>query len=88
MLVLELSVAALIAQLSPQSLEKVVGLLCFVAGSTEDTANLAPDAGGAALSHVRHWADQMLTRVMSSRKALREDRPDPAPMAATLSAGF
>ena len=87
MLVLELSVAALIAQLPPQPLEEVASLLCFVAGCTEDAGDLAPDAGEAALGHVRHWADQMLQRVMSSRKASREDTPDPVPVAAMSMAG-
>ena len=86
MLVLELSVAALIAQLPPQSLEEVAGLLCFVADSTEDAKDLVPDAGGFAMDHVGHWADQMLQRVMSSRKASRGDRPDPTPPAPVLSA--
>lgn len=79
MLVLELSVAALIAQLPPQSLEEVAGLLCFVANSTEDAGDIAPDDGKSSLNHVRHWADQMLQRVMNSRKASRGDKPAPAP---------
>ena len=87
MLVLELSVAALIAQLPPQSLEEVTGLLCFVANSTQDAEDLTPGDGKAALSHVRHWADQMLQRVMSSRKASRGDKPDPTPPVPVTPAG-
>lgn len=87
MVVLELSVAALIAQLPPQSLEEVAGLLCFVANSTEDAEDLAPDDGASALRHVRHWANQMLQRVMSSRKASRGDKPDPTPPVPAASAG-
>ena len=87
MLVLELSVAALIAQLPPQSLEEVAGLLCFVVDSTEDAKDLVPNAGEFAMDHVCHWADQMLQRVMNSRKASRGDRPDPAPPASMLSTG-
>ncbi len=87
MLVLELSVAALIAQLPPQPLEEVASLLCFVAGCTEDAEDLAPGAGGDALGHVRHWADQMLQRVMNSRKASREDTLDTVPLAAVSLAG-
>ena len=86
MLVLELSVAALIAQLSPESLEEVAGLLCFVANSTEDAEDFSLGTGETALGHVRHWADQMLQRVMSSRKASRRNTPDPAPPHVVLSA--
>ena len=71
MLVLELSVAALIAQLPQPALEEVAGVLCFVANSTEEAEDLIPGCDDTSLGHVRHWAGQMLQRVMSSRKASR-----------------
>ena len=81
-LVLELSVAALIAQLPPQALEEVAGMLCFVANSTEEAEDLVPGDDDTSLGHVRHWAGEMLGRVMNSRKASRRNTPDPAPVAA------
>ena len=71
--VLEMSVAALIAQLLPKSLEEVTCMLCFVAGATEDAEEITSAAGNEHLGHVRHWACEMLARVMSSRKASRSD---------------
>lgn len=83
MLVLELSVAALIAQLPPAALEEVAGLLCFVANSAEEAEDLIPGDDDTSLGHVRHWVDEMLERVMGSRKASRTDMPAPA-LPATL----
>lgn len=77
LLIVEMSVAALIAQLADRPLEEVVGMLCFVAGVTEEVEELAPDVGENGLSHVRHWAGEMLQRIMVSRKASRPDAPDP-----------
>lgn len=72
LLVVELSLAALIAQLPPQSLEEVTCLLCFVADSTEQAEDLEPgQSGEASLGHVGFWAAAMLERVMNSRKASR-----------------
>ena len=72
-LVLEMSVAALIAQLPQQSLDEVASMLCFVADVTEDTEELAPDSGEEQLGYIRHWASEMLNRVMVSRKASRSE---------------
>ncbi|MBC7801510.1 MAG: hypothetical protein H7Z10_12885 [Gemmatimonadaceae bacterium] len=87
LLVLELSVAALIAQLPPQSLEEVTCLLCFVANSTEQAEDLAlSESGEASLGHVGHWVDEMLQRVMNSRKASRVDtEADPPPEVTELT---
>ncbi len=68
LLVLEMSVAALIAQLPSQSLGEVAGMLCFVAGVTEEADEIAPSTGEQQLGYVRHWASEMLGRVMASRK--------------------
>ena len=87
MLVLELSVAALIAQLPPPSLEEVAGLLCFVVNSTEEAEDLTPNAKDTSLGHVRHWAGEMLQRVMGSRKGSRASILDPALPAAVSQAG-
>lgn len=73
LLVLEMSVAALIGQLPPQSLGEVASMLCFVAGVTEEAEEIAPSAGERQLGYVRHWAGEMLGRVMVSRKAARPD---------------
>lgn len=73
LLVLEMSVAALIAQQPPQSLEEVASLLCFIAGATEEAEEVASSAGERQLGRVRHWASEMLHRVMVSRKASRAD---------------
>jgi hypothetical protein len=73
LLVLEMSVAALIAQQPPQSLEEVASMLCFVAGVTEETEEIASSTGERQLGHVRHWASEMLHRVMVSRKPSRAD---------------
>ena len=77
LLVLEMSVAALIAQLPPQSLGEVASMLCFVAGVTEEAEEIAPSAGERQLGYVRHWASEMLSRVMVSRKAARPDALSP-----------
>ena len=78
LLVLELSVAALIAQLPPHSLEEVAAMLCFVADATEEAEEGASSAGERQLGHVGHWAGEMLHRVMVSRKASRADTLTPA----------
>jgi len=78
LVVLEMSVAALIAQLPPQSLDEVASMLCFIADATGDVEEVASSAGGRQLGHVGHWADEMLRRVMVSRKASRADTPMPA----------
>ena len=73
LIVLELSVAALIAQLPSQSLEEVAGLLDFIAEAAEDAEEVTATTGNGSLSHVRHWASEMLQRVMVSRKASDPD---------------
>ncbi len=78
LLVLEMSVAALIAQLPLPSLGEVAGMLCFVAGVTEEAGEIAPGTGERQLGYVRHWAGEMLDRVMVSRKATRPDAFSPA----------
>ncbi|MCK8786465.1 hypothetical protein M0638_18985 [Roseomonas sp. NAR14] len=75
MLVLEMSVAALIAQLPQASLEEVVGMLSFVAGAAEEAEDVAVPAGEEQLAQIRHWAHEMLGRVMVSRKASRGTAP-------------
>lgn len=77
LLVLEMSVAALIAQLPTQSLGEVASMLCFVAGVTEEAEEIAPSAGERQLGYVRHWVSEMLSRVMVSRKAARSDASSP-----------
>lgn len=67
LLVLETSVAALIAQLPPRSLGEVATMLCFVAGLTEEADEITPSAGARQLGYVRHWASEMLGCVMVSR---------------------
>jgi hypothetical protein len=76
LLVLEISVAALIAQLPRPSLEEVVGMLTYVAGVSEEVEETVGGAGEAPLGHVRHWANEMLDRVMASRKLSRPGSPD------------
>ena len=71
LLVLEMTVAALIAQLPPRSLEEVASMLCFVADMTEEAGEIAPSRGEQQLVHIRRWASEMLHRVMMSRKAAR-----------------
>ena len=78
LLVLEMSVAALIAQLPRASLDEVASMLCFVADATGDAEEVASSAGERQLGHVGHWAGEMLHRVMVSRKASRADAPVPA----------
>ncbi len=73
LLVLEMSVAALIAQLPQQSLEEVASMLCFVADTTEDAEEFTASVGDRHLGYIRHWASEMLNRVMVSRKGSRED---------------
>ena len=80
LIVLEMSVAALIAQLPPQSLEEVASMLCFVADATDDIEEVASSTGERQLGHVGHWADEMLRRVMVSRKASRPDTAMPPPI--------
>ena len=78
LVILELSVAALIAQLPPQSLDEVASLLCFIADATEDVEEVASSLGEQQLGHIGHWAGEMLRRVMVSRRASRPDTPMPA----------
>ena len=78
LLVLEMSVAALIAQLPQQSLEEVASMLCFVASTTEDAEEFTAATGDRHLGYVRHWASEMLHRVMVSRKGSRTDTSNPA----------
>lgn len=78
LLVLEMSMAALIAQLPSQSLGEVAGMLCFIAGVTEEAEEIASSRGEQQLGYVRHWASEMLNRVMVSRKATRPDALSPA----------
>lgn len=77
LIVLEMSVAAVIAQLSHASLEEVASMLCFVADTTEDVDEITTAVDGRQLDHVRHWANEMLYRVMVSRKAERSDTAGP-----------
>lgn len=77
LLVLEMSVAALIAQLPQQSLEEVASMLCFVADTSEDAEEFATAAGDRQLGYVRHWASEMLHRVMVSRKGSRTETASP-----------
>lgn len=78
LLVLEMSVAALIAQLPQQSLEEVASMLCFVADTTEDAEEFTTALGDQQLGYIRHWASEMLHRVMISRKGSRTDTMAPA----------
>ena len=75
LLVLELSVAALIAQLPPRSLEEVVGMLDFIAEAAGDAQEVTATGSDGQLDHVRYWASEMLQRVMVSRKASAPDSP-------------
>ena len=65
--------AALIAQLPPQSLEEVVGMLDFVAEAAEDAGEVTATTGSGQLSYIHHWASEMLQRVMVSRKVSDPD---------------
>jgi len=76
LIVLEMSVAALIAQLPQRSLDEVASMLCFVADATDDVEEMTAAVDGG-LGHIRHWADEMLYRVMVSRKAARSDISNP-----------
>ncbi len=62
LLVLEMSVAALIAQLPRQSLDEVASMLCFIADVTEDTGEVVSSIGEQQLGHVSHWAGEMSKR--------------------------
>lgn len=77
LLILEMSVAALIAQLPQQSLEEVASMLCFVADTTEEAEEFTAGVGDRQLGYVRHWASEMLHRVMVSRKGSRTDAVSP-----------
>jgi len=77
LLVLEMSIAALIAQLPQPSLEEVAGMLCFVANTTEEAEEFTSATGNRQLGFVRHWASEMLHRVMISRKGSRTAIVDP-----------
>ena len=71
LLVLETTVAALIAQLPPKRLEEVAGMLAYLAGASDATEAIAGEAPG----HVREWATKMLQRVMVSRKVPSKGSP-------------
>lgn len=77
LIVLEMSVAALIAQLPPQSLEEVASMLCFIADATDDIEEVVSSTGERQLGHVGHWAGEMLHRVMVSRKVSRTNTAMP-----------
>jgi len=78
LLVLEMSVAALIAQLPSQSLGEVASMLCFVAGITEEAEEIVSSAGERQLGYVRYWANEMLDRVTVSRKTAQSNILSPA----------
>jgi hypothetical protein len=69
--VLEIAVAALVAQLPQPALEEVVGLLTYVASVSQETAEVADNEAAARCAQVQHWAEEMLNRVMTSRKSGR-----------------
>ncbi len=77
LVVLEMSLAALIAQLPPQPLEEVASMLCFIADATGDIEEVASSTGERQLGYVGYWAGEMLRRVMVSRKASRLDTSMP-----------
>ena len=77
LLVLEMTVAALVAQLPKPSLEEVVSMLAFVAGVTDGTEGLAEAPGKDQLAQLRYWAEEMLNRAMTSRKLNRPHDIDP-----------
>ena len=74
LLILETSVAALIAQLPPHSLQEVAGMLDFVAEAAEDVEEVIATTGGGQLHHIHHWASEMLQRVMVSRKVFSPEQ--------------
>ncbi len=69
--VLEIAVAAVVAQLPQPSLEEVVGLLTYVAGISQEAAQVADSDAAVRCSQLQHWAEEMLNRVMTSRKSGR-----------------
>ena len=71
--ILEMTVAAMVAQLPSNSLEEVVSMLAYIADLAEDAKDVANPAGEERLGYVRHWANEMLSRTMASRKASRPD---------------
>jgi len=54
------------------------GMLCFVAGVTEEAGEVAPSIGERQLGYVCHRASEMLDRVMVWRKTARSDTFSPA----------
>lgn len=73
LLVLEATVAALIAQLPPEPLQEVVGMLAYMASASEATDALS---GGQGMSKdIRDWATRMLERVMVSRRVPSKGSP-------------
>ena len=52
-------------------------MLCFVANTTEDAEEFTAATGERHLGYVRHWASEMLHRVMISRKGSRTDSTNP-----------
>ena len=73
LLVLETTVAALIAQLPPKRLEEVAGMLAYLAGASDAAEAIAGEEGPPG--HVRKWATKMLERVMVSRKGPSKGSP-------------
>lgn len=69
--ILEISVAALIAQLPQSALEEVIGLLTYVAGISDEAAHVAGSDAAISCGHVRHWAEEMVERIVTSRKSGR-----------------
>jgi hypothetical protein len=74
-IILELTVAALVAQLPPASMEEVVCMLTYVAGASQSAEQVVSGGEHGAVGHVRHWATEMLGRVLTSRKASRVAQP-------------
>jgi hypothetical protein len=66
LLILETSVAALIAQLPPGPLEQVVGMLTHISATSAALDELAGAHGAEQLGQLRYWAEQMISRVLTS----------------------
>lgn len=54
LVVLEKSLAALIAQLLPQSLEEVASMLCFISDAIGDIEEVVSSTGERQLGHIGH----------------------------------
>ena len=72
--VLEVTVAAMVAQLPSSSRDEVVGMLAFVADATGDARTLADRSSLGQLDEIAHWAGKMLERAMDSRKSSRPEK--------------